>query len=70
MDDWRPTRTALAYALFLSVPVGLGVSGALMRGTAQPPLSPIVVVPSAVAALLVFLVVLGGAAGEEPEPEA
>lgn len=67
MDDWRPTRTAIGYALFLSVPVALGVWGAMLRGTGQGPLAPVVVGPGVGAALLVFLLVLGGAATGEPD---
>ncbi|MFB6080736.1 MAG: hypothetical protein ABEJ81_07050 [Haloferacaceae archaeon] len=68
--DWRVTRAALGYALFLSVPVGLGVASAVMRGAAAGPFAPVVVVPGVVAALAVFLLVLAGAAGEDPDPEA
>lgn len=69
MDDWRPTRTAFAYAVFLSLPVAVGVWGAMLRGTGRSPLAPVVVGPSVGAALLVFLLVLGGAAGGEPDPD-
>jgi hypothetical protein len=69
MDDWRPTRTALAYGIFLSLPVAVGVWGAMMRGTGRGPLAPVVVGPSVVGALLVFLLVMGGAAGGEPAPD-
>lgn len=67
--DARPIRTALAYAAFLSIPVALGVWGAMMRGTGRGPFAPVVVGPGVGAALLVFLLVLGGAAGGEPDPD-
>jgi len=69
MDDRLPTRTALAYALFLSVPVAIGVWGAMMRGTGRGPLAPVVVGMAVASALLVALLVLGGAVGGEPDPE-
>lgn len=68
-DDRRPLRTAVAYALFLSIPVAVGVWGAMMRGTGAGPLAPVVVGPSAGAALLVCLLVLGGATGGDPDLE-
>lgn len=66
MDGLRPDRTALGYAVLFSVPVAVGVAGAMMRGTGGGPFAPLVVVPGAVAGLLVFLLVLAGAAGEAP----
>ena len=66
MIDWRTDRTALGYALLFAVPVGVGVAGAMMRGTGGGPLAPVVVGPGAVAAVIVFLLVLVGASGAEP----
>lgn len=66
MDDWRPDRTALGYAVLLSVPVGVGVAGAMMRGTGGGPFATMVVIPGAVATVVVFLLVVAGAAGEAP----
>ncbi|MFB6281124.1 MAG: hypothetical protein ABEH40_03800 [Haloferacaceae archaeon] len=65
----RPSRTAVAYALFLSVPVAVGVWGALLRGTGRGPLAPVVIGPSVGAALLVSLLVLAGATGGTPDPD-
>lgn len=67
MDGRGPDRAALGYALLFAVPVGVGVAGAMMRGTGGGPLSPLVAGPAAVAAVAVFLLVVAGARGE-PEP--
>lgn len=62
--DWRrPDRTTLGWALLFALPVGVGVAGAMMRGTGGGPLAPLVAGPAAVATLAVFLLVVWGASG-------
>lgn len=67
MDDWWPTRTTLGYALLLSSPVAVGVWGGVMRGAGQGPFAPIVIAPGIVAAFGVFILVLAGATGGDPD---
>lgn len=64
--DWRPNRAAIGYALLFSVPVGVGVAGAMMRTTGGGPLAPLVAASGTLAALAVFLFVVVAAAGGDP----
>lgn len=59
----RRRRATLAYAVLFSVPVGVGVAGAMMRGTGGGPLAPLVAGPAVLSAAVVFLLVVAGASG-------
>lgn len=60
-------RATLGYALLFSLPVAVGVAGAMMRGTGGGPLAPLVAGPATVAAVAVFLLVVAGASGGRDE---
>ena len=59
-------RTAIGYALLFGLPVGLGVSLAMMRSTGGGVLDPLVAVPGLVAGGTLFLLVLAAASRRVP----
>ena len=59
-------RTALGYALLFSLPVGVGVSLAMMRGTGGGVLDPLVALPGLVVGGTLFVLVLVAASNRVP----
>lgn len=59
-------RTALGYALLFGLPVGVGVSLAMMRSTGGGVLDPLVALPGLVAGGILFAVVLVAASNRVP----
>lgn len=59
-------RTALGYALLFSLPVGVGVSAAVMRMSGGGVFDPLVALPGAATAAAIFLFVLLAARDAAP----
>jgi hypothetical protein len=62
-------RTAVGYALLFGLPVGLGVSLAMLRSTGGGVFDPLVAVPGLVAGGALFLLVLAAASNRVPADE-
>ncbi len=62
-------RTHLGYALLLSIPPGLGVTGFATHAIGEGPVAPMAIVAGVLVTVVVFALVVGGVAVGSPDPD-